>query len=85
MAEHPLWLVARPDGSLAKVIRAESARGAILSRFKDEDDRIPWGIVAAWRLGNFPVQWEVTADRDGIVAREIGNPSVRAGGDTDGE
>lgn len=71
-----LWLVARPDGSLPRVLRAESARGAVLGRFKDEDDPIPWGNVAAWRLGNYPEQHEITADKDGIVVREIGRPHV---------
>jgi hypothetical protein len=71
-----LWLVARTDGSHAKVVRAVNAKGAILSRFKDEDDDLLWGNVATWRLGNFPEQYEVTADADGIVVRELGNPRV---------
>lgn len=72
----PLFLVARPDGSMPRVLRAATAEGAILARFKDEEDPILWGNVAAWRLGDFPAQFEVTADRNGIVVRELGNPRV---------
>ena len=73
-----LYLVAAPDGSYPRVLRATSATGAILGRFKDEDDPIRYGVVCAWQLGNFPEQFEVLdREPEQPFLRPIGRPSVR--------
>jgi hypothetical protein len=59
-------------------MRATSATGAILARFKDEDDPIRYGLVAAWQLGNFPQQFEVLdREPEQPFLRVVGRPSVK--------
>lgn len=60
-----LWLIARPGGQDAKILRTENdhPRGAILARIKDDDDPIWEGqVVAAWQLGKFPTQFYIGPD-----------------------
>jgi hypothetical protein len=70
------WLVATPSGKHAKVVRAVSARGALLGRFKDEEDIVRGGVWAVWKLGNFPVQFDLEADGG---PRDIGRPALVEG------
>jgi hypothetical protein len=73
-----LYLVATPEGKDPRVLSASSATGAILARFKDEDDPIRFGVVCAWQLGNFPEQFEVLDhDAGQPFLRPVGRPSVR--------
>lgn len=72
VSESPLWLVAYTDGRDPKVIRAASARGALLGRLKDDDDGFGHGVAAVWRLGNFPTQFDITT----ADVREIGRSHV---------
>ncbi len=72
-----MWLVARPDGRDPRILRAVSATGAILARFKDEEDRLGYGVVAAWQLGNFPQQFEVlNREPESPLLRPVGRPRV---------
>lgn len=76
-ARSPLWLVATPMGLHPRILRAASARGALLARVKDDEDVPKAGLWAVWRLGNFPEQYEII-DFDPAEVREIGRPVVRA-------
>lgn len=62
-----LWLIARTDGSEAKVVRSASREtlGMSLSQYGQ-------GVWCIWRLGNFPEQFEVK----GMAVRALGRPTI---------
>lgn len=67
-----MWLVATTEGNHPRVVHADSERKAILARFDDQEDNLPFGNVAVWRLGHFPLQFEI----DGRELRLLGRPQV---------
>ena len=72
-----LYVTATVEGKHARILRATSATGAILARFKDDDDPLRYGVVAAWALGNFPEQFEVlNREPDAPMLRPVGRPRV---------
>jgi hypothetical protein len=72
MSNALLFCVAYSDGREPKIIRATTARGAVLGRLKDDEDGFGHGVAAVWRLGSFPVQFDIT----GPEPREMGRSRV---------